>query len=85
MIKHLRFGLLVAVELDEVLLSFLVFLSSLSVYAILFLLLCIGKAVILLKKIEFMLDFRKSLEVALDFRAFEEIGLQLLFHTLVVK
>ena len=85
MIKHLRSGLLVAVELGEVLLAFLVFLSSLSVGAVLFLLLCIGKAVILLKKIEFMLDFRKSLEVALDFRAFEEIGLQLLVHTLVVK
>ena len=85
MIKHLRFGLLVAVELGEVLLSLLVFLSSLSVDAILFLLLFIGKAVILLKKIEFMLDFRKSSEVALDFWAFKEIGLQLLVHALVVK
>ena len=85
MIKHLRFGLLVAVELGEVLFSLLVLLSSLSVDEILFLLLCIGKAVILLKKIEFMLNFRKSLEVALDFRAFEEIGLQLLVHALVIK
>ena len=85
MIKHLRFGLLVAVELGEVLLSLLVFLSSLSVDAILLLLLCIGKAVVLLKKIEFMLDFCESLEVTPDFRAFEEISLQLLVHALVVK
>ena len=85
MSEHLRFSLLVALELGKIFLSFLIFLSSYSVDAIFFLLLCIGKAVVLLMKIEFMLDFRKSLEVALDFREFGEIGLQLLGHTLVVK